>query len=106
MVKLKNRLGHMRNAEVGVNGKTYSLNKEGEIEIDDVIAISYLLQNDAWIKVFERKPIVIDDQSPIDYSKMHKDELIALLNYKNIEFDSKAKKAELIQLVQQLPLGE
>lgn len=106
MVKLRNRLVHMRNAKVGVNGKTYSLNNEGEIEIDDVIAISYLLQNDAWIKVFERKPIVIDDQSLIDYSKMHKDEIIALLNYKNIEFDPKAKKAELIQLVQQLPLGE
>jgi hypothetical protein len=105
-MKLKNKLMHMRNAKISVNGKTYSLNDEGEIEIEDVVAISYLLQNDAWIKVFERKPIIVDNQLPIDYSKMHKDEIIALLNYNKAQFDPKSKKTELVELAQQLQLGE
>ena len=110
-MKLKNKLMHMRNAKISVNGKMYSLNDEGEIEIEDVIAISYLLQNDAWIKVFERKvferkPVIVDNQLPIDYSKMHKDEIIALLNYNKAQFDPKSKKTELVELAQQLQLGE
>jgi hypothetical protein len=106
MPKMKNILPHMRNNKVRVNGNSYKLNNEGEAFIEDEIAIGILLQDSAWRKVIDRIPIKSPLEDGIDYSKMHKDELIALLNYKNIEFDPKAKKAELIQLVQQLPLGE
>ena len=106
MSKMKNILPHMRNNKVRVNGNSYQLNNEGETFIEDEIAIGILLQDSAWRKVIDRIPIKVPLEGTIDYSKMHKDEIIALLNYKNIEFDPKAKKDELIRLVQQLPLGE
>ena len=108
MAKLKNILQHMRNAKVQVNGNVYDLNSDGEMEITDEIAISHLLQNSAWRKVINRNPIISRTpiKASVDYSKMHKEEIIALLNYSRIQFDSKAKKSELVELAQQISLGE
>ena len=103
MSKLKNGLIHMRNAEICVNGHVYTLDSEGTIEITDKIAISYLLQNDAWSRIVDRKPFLPVD---INYSKMTKDEIITFLTYKGIKFDPKSKKDELVILAQQLQLGE
>jgi hypothetical protein len=108
MSKLKNSLAHMRNAKVCVNGIEYFI-CDGEIDIDDEVAISYLLQNNVWRKVINRAPVCVNTpsiNSPIDYSKMHKDEIVALLTYNKIQFDPKSKKTELVELAQQLQLGE
>lgn len=106
-MKLKNSLPHMKNSNIEVNGNSYRV-VDSILEIEDEIGISYLLQNSAWHKVLERTPVRTPIQSNInvDYSKMHKKELIALLNYRNISFDPELKKPELLELVQNLQLGE
>lgn len=106
-MKLQNSLPHMRNSNVMVNGETYKIN-EGIIDIEDEIGISYLLQNSAWsrVNVVNRSPLRTPIQTTtVDYSKMKKEEIVALLKYKNVQFDETSKKAELVEIAQQLNLG-
>ena len=107
-MKLRNKLHHMFDAKVNVGGTIYSIDNNGVIDNVSEEHASILLQNAAWCTVVDRKPVErkpVIERKPtkdveLDLDKMKKSDLIKLLEYKKIDFDTDMKKSELKALLE------
>lgn len=93
----------MFNGKVNVGGTIYGIDMNGVIDNVSPEHGVLLSQGSAWVEIVDRKPIQrtkIEEPVEIDLDSLKKDDLIKLLEYKNIEFDKGMKKSELKALLE------
>ena len=102
-MKFRNKLPHRFGGKVNVGGKIYDIDMNGVIDNVSSEHGALLSQGSAWVEIVDRKPIQrtkIEEPVKMDLNSLKKDDLIKLLEYKNIEFDKGMKKSELKALLE------